>query len=180
MGQLTGTPSQRIVSASEQLAKAGFLTPPIALVGALGKGRYFVFTERVPGESVEKLLDKANIAGDTQRTNRLLAQLGKCVGQLHCCGFLHGNLRIQHILAKETPSGFRFTFLDTQELARRRPASGRALLGELSSLSHSATRINGRQQARFFSAWARQMCEMNATETKILATSAYKGCTGAK
>jgi len=103
------------------LRDAGFETAaPIAFLekreGGFVERGYFV-TERVrDGGEIRALL--RGLPDDLLRP--LLAALAKTLARLHDKGILHRDLSDGNILVKETAGAFRFIFLDTNRVRRRR------------------------------------------------------------
>ena len=168
-----GSPGRRIDAATRALGLAGFDAPTVTLHGTLASGADFIFTEAINAPTVADRLRAAGTGGGIQPDHQLITQFGRCVGRLHSSGFLLGAPGVDRVLAHESASGYRFTFLDVEPVVRRRSPSGRALLRELKTLSRSAAALDTRAQMRFFRAWCQQMPELNRTEARILAASAY-------
>jgi len=162
----------------EALLLAGIDAPETIHWGQLPGGAEYLFTTVAPGETLNHWLRNrlADREGETLQLRRqLLHALGTFIGRVHATGFIHGNLRPDHVLAALQQDQFRFTLIDNERNARKTPAPGRLLLRDLIQLNMLSPAVVSRaDRMRFFRAWRRQMRELSPIEAKILGAEAYR------
>ena len=86
----------------EALLLAGIDAPETIHWGQLPGGAEYLFTTAAPGESLTHWLRTllAERQGETLQLRRqLLHALGTFIGRVHATGFIHGDLRPDHVLA---------------------------------------------------------------------------------
>jgi len=174
----TGSRATRARINGEALLLAGIDAPGTILWGQLPGGTEYLFTVAMPGAGIDhwlrNLLAKRGPEALRQR-RQLLHALGTFIGRVHATGFIHGDLRPDHVLAALQQEQFRFTLIDNERNARKTPAPGRMLLRDLMQLNMLAPGVVSRTDRMcFFRAWRRQMRELSPIEAKILAAEAYR------
>jgi hypothetical protein len=168
---LRGSRATRARRNGDALQRAGFDAPINLHWGKVPGGSEFLYCRESAGQGVGQWLQKHGASVDLKR--QLLEELGIHIGRLHQCGFVHGDLRPDNILAEHRGDRFHFTLLDNERNRRIQPPPGRALLRNLMQLSMlSKGELTRRDRLRFFRAWSRQLPTLSQEETKLLATEA--------
>lgn len=169
--QWRGSPARRAVANSKALSFAGFRTPDSIYWGKVAGVGDFIFSNKVPGDTLAQWLNRRD--GSTEQRNQrrvLLQAVGITLGRLHASGFLHGQLAGDNILAQQVEGRFEITLTNNEQLTRKHPPSGQALLKELRRLHGTLpARMRNADKLRLFTAWRRQMRHLNKIETKIIA-----------
>ena len=105
----------------------------------------------------------------------LLRSLGSFIGRMHASGFIHGDLRTSNVLAHYRDAEFHFALIDNERNAHRNPAPGRAVMRNLMQLNMlPPTDLSNRDRMRFFCQWRREMADLSAAESKLLAVKSYE------
>ena len=168
---LRGSRAARARHNGDALLRAGFDAPQNLYWGVLTSGGEFLYCSESPGQGVGQWL--LQHGDDVPRKRQLLDELGIYIGRLHQSGFVHGALRPDNILAHWRGDRFTLTLLDNERNRRLQPAPGKALLRNLMQLSMlRSTAITRTDRLRFFRSWRRQMRDLSAEETLLLAREA--------
>ncbi len=111
---------EQLASISQKLEKHGFLTPKVVGFGRSGKSR------RVVTEEVENALDIWQVLYPDFKHYRgpvddgFIYAFGRTVGDLHRCGFFHGDLRWRNVLTRLDGTQWQFFFIDNDRTKRYR------------------------------------------------------------
>lgn len=174
---LRGSRAKRARLHSDALRLAGIDAPANLAWGKLGRGREYLFSEAAAGDDIRCWLADTLPPGDAAalpQRRLLLDALGIFIGRVHATGFIHGDLRPGNVLADFRGERFYFTLIDNERTVKKLPPPGRMLLRNLMQLNMLPPRILSRtDRMRFFTAWRRQMRELDAIEAKLLAAEAY-------
>ena len=125
-----GSRCRRALNQTEILQSVGLPTPEILCWGKgrkneflfsrafQGKGFYFFLRKTFPAITNHKNLAKRHL---------LLKEAGKLIGRLHQAGIIHGDLRPNNLLIKETNTGFEFSFIDNESNTLERTPSFKSI-----------------------------------------------------
>lgn len=111
---------ERLLTIARQLEDFGFLTPRVVGIGKNGKNR------RVVTEEVEDALDVWQVLYPDFKHYRghiddgFIYAFGRTIGDLHRCGFLHGDLRWRNVLTRWDRGQWQFFFIDNDRTKRYR------------------------------------------------------------
>ena len=109
---------ERLVRVARLLSEHGFLTPRVVGVGRSGGNR------RVVTEAVEDARDVWQVLYPDFKRHRsdiddgFLQVLGHTIGNLHRCGFYHGDLRWRNILTQLDKGKWKIYFIDNDRTRR--------------------------------------------------------------
>lgn len=174
---LRGSRAARARRHSDALLQAGITAPANLAWGKLSRGREYLFSRAVEGDDVTSwLVDLLPSGKAWARANRrqLLESLGTFIGRVHATGFIHGDLRPGNVLAQHRGERFLFGLIDNERTVQKTPPPGRMLLRNLMQLNMLPPQVLSRSdRMRFFTAWHRQMRELDDIEAKLLAAEAY-------
>lgn len=172
-----GSRAKRARQHSDALLQAGINAPANLAWGKLSGGREYLFSREVEGQDVTTWLVTLLPSGEAPaRANRrqLLESLGTFIGRVHATGFIHGDLRPGNVLAQHRSERFLFGLVDNERTVQKTPPPGRMLLRNLMQLNMLPPKVLSRSdRMRFFTAWRRQMRELEDIEAKLLAAEAY-------
>ncbi|MBE0596241.1 MAG: hypothetical protein IH614_03120 [Desulfuromonadales bacterium] len=111
---------EHLACIASQLAEHGFLTPRVVGIGRSGTKR------RVVTEAVEDALDVWQVLFPDFQQHRgdvddgFVYALGYTIGNLHRCGFFHGDLRWRNVLTRLDQGEWKFYFIDNDRTQRFR------------------------------------------------------------
>jgi serine/threonine protein kinase len=174
---LRGSRARQARLHSDALLQAGITAPANLAWGRLNGGREYLFSRAVEGDDVTSWLVSLLPSGKAwARANRrqLLESLGTFIGRVHATGFIHGDLQPGNVLARHRGERFLFGLIDNECTVLKTPPPGRMLLRNLMQLNMLPPKVLSRSdRMRFFTAWHRQMRELDDMEAKLLAAEAY-------
>ena len=152
-----------------ELGAAGLPCPTVVARGDSG-GRAFLLVEELPGTELRRLLSDGGLSPADRR--RLMARLGRAVGELHAAGFTTPDLSAKHVFVD--PDTFEPTLIDWQSARRVRRVSGRDRLAAVALLHASlADHLAGpRDRLRFLRAYCRVAGPISPRDVTPLAVKA--------
>ena len=114
-----GSRAKRFVKSCYKLLTNGFLAPnPIiwsSEIFAILKGESWVITNAIEGQGVFDFWCNKMAYESIHQKKKFLTELAKVIAELHNRGFIHGDLRLNNILVKETCDLWSFSFIDNEK-----------------------------------------------------------------
>ena len=147
------------LDASQKLAAAGINTPrPVsygAQWGIFFEKRSFIITEKIPGESLERLLPPCfthNSNGNLKERRRFIGNLAQFVRKFHNTGYRHRDFYFAHIFHHNDA----FYLIDLQRAIKPLLFSERYRIKDIAQLSYSAPGkyFSNADRLRFYLAYA--------------------------
>lgn len=159
---LRGNRSERTLRNHVMLAANGFNAPRVILTGRKGNLNFSV-TESIAHflnlrRYLEKIASEQTAAEFQIRKHRLIADLGRTVGQMHARAISHGDLRWGNIHVDDSrEDSFQLQLIDNERTVRHLALPERMRLKnlvQLNIISHGLVSVQDRY--RFFSAYLKE------------------------